>query len=106
MKLIIKLARTSKKAKEIGKNIFQPKRISWSYLYLGKVPLTIINITIKNTVFIENHITPGTKLNKYISIIEYHPPKNKITVNAHISIILLYSAKKNKANPIAEYSTL
>jgi len=34
------------------------------------------------------------------------PPKNNITVNALIKIILLYSAKKNKAKLIAEYSTL
>jgi hypothetical protein len=34
------------------------------------------------------------------------PPANKITVIAHIKIILLYSAKKKRANPIAEYSTL
>ena len=38
--------------------------------------------------------------------INNHPPKNVITANALISIILLYSAKKNKANPIEEYSTL
>lgn len=35
-----------------------------------------------------------------------HPPKNKITINAHIKIILLYSAKKKSAKLIAEYSTL
>jgi hypothetical protein len=35
-----------------------------------------------------------------------HPPKNKRAVTADIKIILLYSARKNKANPIAEYSTL
>lgn len=34
------------------------------------------------------------------------PPKNSRVVKALIKIILLYSAKKNKANPIAEYSTL
>ena len=35
-----------------------------------------------------------------------HPPKKRIVVTDDIKIILLYSAKKNKANPIAEYSTL
>ncbi len=34
------------------------------------------------------------------------PPKKRIVVTEDIKIILLYSAKKNKANPIAEYSTL
>jgi hypothetical protein len=41
-----------------------------------------------------------------ISIKDIQAPKNKIEVTADIKIILLYSAKKNKANPIAEYSTL
>lgn len=35
-----------------------------------------------------------------------HPPKKRITVKIQITIILVYSAKKNKANVIAEYSTL
>jgi len=35
-----------------------------------------------------------------------HPPKKRIAVIPDIKIILLYSAKKNKAKPIAEYSTL
>jgi hypothetical protein len=35
-----------------------------------------------------------------------HPPKNKSAVTADIKIILLYSARKNNAKPIAEYSTL
>ena len=33
------------------------------------------------------------------------PPKNKIAVNAEINIMLAYSAIKNTANPIPEYST-
>jgi hypothetical protein len=41
-----------------------------------------------------------------IFIGECHPPKNKSAVTADIKIILLYSARKNSANPIAEYSTL
>jgi hypothetical protein len=35
-----------------------------------------------------------------------HPPKKNNVVKVHIKIMLLYSAKKNKAKPIAEYSTL
>jgi hypothetical protein len=34
------------------------------------------------------------------------PPKNRITLSKDISIICPYSAKKNKAKVIAEYSTL
>ena len=35
-----------------------------------------------------------------------HPPKKIITINNDISKIFVYSPKKNKANPIDEYSTL
>ena len=35
-----------------------------------------------------------------------HPPKNKIAANTLISNMFAYSPKKNKANVIAEYSTL
>jgi len=38
--------------------------------------------------------------------IEIQPPRKIVVVKALISIIELYSAKKNKANPIAAYSTL
>lgn len=36
----------------------------------------------------------------------FHPPKKNSAVTVDIKIILLYSARKNNANPIAEYSTL
>ena len=35
-----------------------------------------------------------------------HPPKKQIAMITESHSILLYSAKKNKANVIAEYSTL
>ena len=38
--------------------------------------------------------------------IDNHPPKKINVVKALIKIIELYSAKKNKAKPILEYSTL
>jgi hypothetical protein len=34
------------------------------------------------------------------------PPKKSIVVKLHIRIIFAYSPKKNRAKPIAEYSTL
>lgn len=37
---------------------------------------------------------------------KFQPPINKITVIALIKIIALYSAKKNNAKPMLEYSTL
>ena len=49
---------------------------------------------------------PGIQLKGIIFKIGCHPPKNKIPATDDINIILLYSAKKNNAKPIAEYSTL
>lgn len=51
-------------------------------------------------VFIPNHINPGK--------IEgpNHPPKNRREVKRDIRMIWPYSARKNKAKVIAEYSTL
>jgi hypothetical protein len=59
----------------------------------------------KNKVFKENQILCG---NKYCIQLNgaNHPPKKNKTVKVHIKMILLYSAKKNKAKPMAEYSTL
>ena len=36
----------------------------------------------------------------------YQPPRKKRALRLDIRIILLYSARKKRANPIAEYSTL
>tara|TARA_B100000795_G_C22653046_1_gene381054 strand:- start:440 stop:634 length:195 start_codon:yes stop_codon:yes gene_type:complete len=47
--------------------------------------------------------TPGTKFGPK-GIGDNQPPKKPITVKALIIIILEYSPRKNKANPIAEYS--
>ena len=60
----------------------------------------------QNNVLIPNQNTPGKTFNGQISNGGNHPPKNKITVNEHIKIMLLYSARKKSAKLIAEYSTL
>lgn len=56
--------------------------------------------------FAINQIIFGIYLEKGIVSIGSQPPKNKVTKKEAINIILEYSAKKKKANPIAEYSTL
>jgi hypothetical protein len=61
---------------------------------------------VKNIVFIAQLITPGIKVKGIKLKKGCQPPKNKIAVKADIKIILAYSPKKNKAKPIAEYSTL
>jgi hypothetical protein len=48
----------------------------------------------------------GIRLNKKLSIIGNHPPKNKIAEKALIKSMFAYSPKKKRANVIAEYSTL
>lgn len=56
---------------------------------------------------ISDVLKPKTKgfKKKRISL-NNQPPKNIITVKTLIRIILPYSAKKNRANPILAYSTL
>jgi len=60
----------------------------------------------QNNVLIANHTIPGINVNGKILKIGNHPPRNSIVIKEHIKIILLYSAKKNNAKLIAEYSTL
>jgi hypothetical protein len=60
----------------------------------------------KNIVFIAKFTVSGIKVNGIKSKNGAQPPKNNSVVTDEIKIILLYSAKKNNANPIAEYSTL
>lgn len=57
-------------------------------------------------ILIVNQKIPGIFLKIQQSIKGNQPPKNKITVNVLIKIIFEYSAKKNKAKLIEEYSTL
>jgi len=53
-----------------------------------------------------NAITKGSNKKNQDKFISNHPPKKIITVNVLIAIIDPYSAKKNKAKPMLEYSTL
>jgi len=53
-----------------------------------------------------NQIQPGIQLKITQSKGGIQPPKNKITNNADIKMILEYSAKKNKVKITLEYSTL
>ncbi len=51
-------------------------------------------------------VVSGIILNDIKSKKGNQPPKNKIVVMDDISIILLYSARKKRTKPTAEYSTL
>jgi hypothetical protein len=85
-----------------GINTFQPRRIIWSYRYLGKVALNHKNKNATTESFAKNQNTPGSQLNGGKSNGEFHPPKNRITVNADIISIFAYSARKKAAKPIPE----
>ena len=85
--------------KLIGIKFFQHNFIKWSYLYLGKAALTSRN---KNTcILIFNPKTIELEKQK-----KFHPPENNIVDTELIINILPYSARKNIANKIDEYSTL
>ena len=51
----------------------------------------------------ENQNAPGIILSENG---DSHPPRKNSALRPDIRIILLYSARKNSAKPIAEYSTL
>ena len=89
---------------DIGKNIFQPSFINWSYLYLGTIAFTKENKTKRNNIFSISHIKSGIKLKGKASIGGSQPPKNKIEPNEHINNIFAYSPSQNIAYIIPEYS--
>jgi hypothetical protein len=66
----------------------------------GNVVLTQIKTINKNKIF--NTKSKELPTNKK----DVQPPKKIIVVKTHVIIIFEYSAKKNNAKPIAEYSTL
>jgi hypothetical protein len=102
MNIILNINKT--KPNTIGKKIFQHNRINWSTRYLGNEALTQIKKNKINEVLSPN--TNGSITNNQEHGIDNQPPKNIKTVNKLIAIIDPYSAKKNKANPMLEYSTL
>ena len=77
--------------------------MSWSYLYLGKAARTHTKPNSIATTLIPNHKKPGIK-KKSNGRGESQPPKKHNAVIVLIRIILEYSPRKKRANPIAEYS--
>ena len=63
-------------------------------------------IKTKKIVFRPSQKAPGIHVNRKIFTGGNHPPRNKIAHKTLMKIIFAYSPKKNKANPIDEYSTL
>jgi len=66
------------------------------------VARTSTKIVIKNLILKPNHLAPAIGIATKGKG-ESQPPRK---ISPDIRIMLLYSARKNRANPIAEYSTL
>lgn len=93
-----------RKAKLIGIKAFQPTFMSWSYRYRGSAALTHKKKNMWKQTLILNKRTEGIYKSKERKLC--HPPQKKRTDRLLIITILPYSAKKKRANAIAEYSTL
>ena len=97
--------------KEKGIKYFQQNAISWSTLNLGRVHLSHIWTRTKNNPLDANQKNCSTGTNhvqpnvfpKYPNG-DWYPPKNIIATIAETANILVYSAIKNIANFIPEYS--
>ena len=100
----IKAAVISKLINVTGRQTFQPKFITWSYLGRNNEPRAKTNIVMKNKVLIINQ-NAGGKMVKPRFKGASQPPKNKQVINAEISTTLTYSPMKNIPNFIPEYST-
>ena len=77
--------------------------MSWSNRYRGKAARTQMNPNSTSVTLIPSHTGPG-KIPNPKGKSEYHPPKKQIAVRALIIIILEYSPRKKRANPMALYS--
>src|SRR5438270_7741043 len=61
--------------------------------------------TMKNTL-ITSHQKGGIRLKSHESIGDCQPPKNMTAVSAEMSSMFMYSARKNSANAMPEYSIM
>lgn len=98
MRQISEPAVVIRKANDNGKNTFHPKRINWSYLYLGYATRAHIKKNKTKAVLNPNDIKPGKRG-------AHQPPKNKREVRQHMNKMFALSPRKNNAKPMAEYST-
>src|SRR6056297_2396841 len=83
----------------IGIKYFHENSIKWSTLILGNVQRTHISMVTTKYVFIINHTKGGSRG-------PCQPPRKRVTAIAETRKIFVYSARKNMANRIAEYSVI
>src|SRR5919109_2100499 len=86
-----------------GMRTFQPNDIRRSYRNRGRVARTQMYTNITAETFSRNH-TSGQIHGRKSKIGPRHPPRNSVTATADTVIVWRYSARKNMANLIPEYS--
>lgn len=84
-----------------GRKFFHRRCISWSYRNRGYEARTHRNPADSSSTFVAN--TVGNSSCGRFSRLGF---RNRMVVSVFISMMLAYSARKNKANGPAEYSTL
>lgn len=87
-------------ARVIGKKFFHSRCINWSYRNRGYEARTHKNPMDNITVFVINE---SENISGIFNMLGF---KNKMVVSVFIIRMLVYSARKNRANGPAEYSTL
>ena len=94
----------------IGNKYFHSKFNNWSIRSRGNVHLNHMITNIRKKTFPINHIDEGIKSITWLKLSQcpmcsgIQPPKNNMAPMLHTIKILTYSARKNKANFIPEYS--
>src|SRR3974390_568007 len=84
-------------AKARGMRIFQAKVMSWSKRTRGKVHLNHMIMKMTKYTLMKNQAMPGRKG-------PCQPPRKKTVAMAATMNMLVYSARKNKAKRMPEYS--
>src|SRR5712671_2149294 len=100
-----------------GMKIFQPRRMIWSYRKRGKLARTHRNTVTTQKVLpnsqaqFQNHAVFSIHSGVVMPTIAnetgaYQPPRNMTTQIAESRLMFAYSARKNIANAMPEYSTM
>ena len=94
----------------IGSKYFHSRFSNWSMRNRGKVHRNHMMMKMRKNVLPKNHTDDGMKSIIWLKSCQLpiwsgiHPPRNRVAPMAHTINILTYSAKKNRANFIPEYS--
>ena len=94
-----------------GIRIFQPSAMSWSYRIRGSVPRSQMKQKSRMKTLMRNHSTGHQPVFDAGQIVEIgagarQPPRKSVVASAGTVVMLMYSARKNMANFIDEYSVV